>query len=235
MKSKVLVIDDDRSVLTLLSQYLANAGYQVSQAENGLEGLRLLYQEQPDVIVLDLMMPRLDGWVTLSRIRELTDVPVLILSAKGEELDKLRGFRLGADDYVTKPFSFAELEARLQAILSRSARRPGEKRPDMLRWGDLEVNLKAHLVTRGGQALDLSPTEFRLLTYLMEHAGEVVSAEELVVRVWGQEYAGDVGYIRRYIWHLRQKIEPDPAHPQYLFNERGVGYRFGMPQSPYTF
>jgi len=229
MKPKVLLIDDDRSLLTLLSQYLTNAGYQVSQAENGLEGLRLLYSQQPDVVVLDVMMPRLDGWATLARIRELSDLPVLFLTARGEEPDKLRGFRLGADDYVTKPFSFAELEARLQAILSRAGRYPVEERPDVLRYGDLEVNLKAHLAMRGEQTIDLSPTEFRLLACLMERTGEVVPVEELVVRVWGPEYAADVGYIRRYVWHLRQKLEPDPAHPQYIFNERGVGYRFGMP------
>jgi len=147
-----------------------------------------------------------------------------MLTARGEEADVLRGFSLGADDYVTKPFSFAQLAARIKAVLARGGR--GESNEGRLVGGDLEVDLSARRVTRGGEPLTLTPTELKLLVTLMRRAGEVVSPDELVRDVWGPQYADEIGHVRRYVWHLRRKIEPDPEHPRYIHNERGYGYRF---------
>ncbi len=226
MSPKVLLIDDDRSLLRLLGRYLESSGYTVITAENGLQGLRKLYSERPDLVVLDVMMPHMDGWETLRRIREMTDVPVIMLTVKGEEPDKLKGFRMGVDDYVTKPFSFAELAARIGAILQRTGREGDRARPPRLQVGDLVLDRQARVVIRGDKTIELTPTEFKLLSVLMERAGKLLSPDELVTAVWGPDYADATGYIRRYIWHLRQKIEPDPANPRYILNERGFGYRF---------
>ncbi len=224
---RVLLIDDDAALLTLLGQYLERAGYAVSHAENGAEGVRLFRTARVDVVVLDIMMPRMDGWDTLSRIRILSDVPVIMLSAKEEEADKLKGFRLGVDDYVTKPFSFAELAARIGAILQRGRRVAEEAH--RYSFGNLTVDVDEHLVLRNGEPIDLTPTEFRLLRCLVRNAGRVLSADYLLEQVWGPEYADATGYIRRYIWYLRQKIENDPSNPSYILTEREFGYRFTRP------
>ncbi|RME45171.1 MAG: DNA-binding response regulator [Chloroflexi bacterium] len=227
MPRKVLLIDDDLSILKLLGRYLENAGYNVVTAENGIRGLQQLYEERPDLVILDVMMPRMDGWETCRRIREMTDVPIIMLTVKGEEPDKLKAFRLGVDDYVTKPFSFAELAARVRAVLQRAGRDGGGRDQEMrIQVRDLVLDRKTRVAIRGDETIELTPTEFLLLSVLMERAGEVISPEELVSEVWGPDYADATGYIRRYIWHLRQKIEPDPANPTYIVNERGFGYRF---------
>jgi two-component system KDP operon response regulator KdpE len=226
MPRKVLLIDDDVSILELLGRYLDNAGYEVITAGNGVQGLQQLYHQQPDIVVLDVMMPRMDGWETCRRIREMTDVPIIMLTVKGEEPDKLKAFRLGVDDYVTKPFSFAELTARIRAVLQRAGRDGGPDQQMRIQVGDLILDRKARVAIRDNETIDLTPTEFLLLSVLMERAGEVISPEDLVRAVWGPDYVDATGYIRRYIWHLRQKIEPDPANPRYIFNERGFGYRF---------
>ncbi|MBS1252490.1 MAG: Transcriptional regulatory protein WalR [Anaerolineales bacterium] len=226
MPAKILLIDDDESLLKLLGRYLSDAGYAVTTADNGASGLQQLYQEQPNLVVLDVMMPSLDGWETCRRIRDMTDVPIIMLTVKGEEPDKLKAFRLGVDDYVTKPFSFAELAARVGAVLQRVGQADVQGQESRLQVGDLILDRQARVASRGGETIDLTPTEFKLLTTLMEHAGEVISPENLVTAVWGEDYADATGYVRRYIWHLRQKIEPDPAKPKYIFNERGFGYRF---------
>ncbi len=223
MPHKILLIDDDRSMLKLLGRYLDISGYEVVVAENGLAGIQTLYNERPDLIVLDVMMPRLDGWETCRRIRDMTNIPIIMLTVKGEEPDKLKAFDLGVDDYVTKPFSFAELAARIRAVLQRAGREVGEPET-RIRVGDLTLDSKTRIVKRGEQTIELTPTEFQLLQALMERAGEVVPSEELVRRVWGPGYADSIGYIRRYIWYLRQKVEPDPAHPTYILNDRGFGY-----------
>jgi len=223
MPHKILLIDDDRSMLKLLGRYLDISGYDVVVAENGLAGIQTLYNERPDLIVLDVMMPRLDGWETCRRIRDMTNIPIIMLTVKGEEPDKLKAFDLGVDDYVTKPFSFAELAARIRAVLQRTGREAGEPET-RIRVGDLTLDSKTRIVKRREEAIELTPTEFQLLQALMERAGEVVPSEELVRRVWGPGYADSIGYIRRYIWYLRQKVEPDPAHPTYILNDRGFGY-----------
>jgi len=224
---KVLLIDDDHALLTLLGQYLKRAGFHVLHAENGAEGVRLLREERPDIVVLDIMMPRMDGWETCQRIRKFSDVPVVMLTAKGEEADKLKGFRMGVDDYVTKPFSFAELAARIGAILQRGRRMVPETRRFI--FDNLIVDLDEHLVLRDGTPIELTPTEFRVLCCLVENAGRVVPPEQLLERVWGPEYADATGYIRRYIWYLRQKIEEDPSNPRFILTEREFGYRFTRP------
>lgn len=221
--SAILLIDDDLSLQKLLSQYLEQHGHQVSHATEGREGLRILFEQRPDLVVLDVMMPNQDGWSTLERIRDMSSLPVIMLTAKDSEADKLMGFRLGSDDYVTKPFSFAELAARIEAILKRSAKPIPQQHT--LQVGGLMLDPVRHLVSRDGQPLELTPTEFKLLEVFMRAPGQVFTHEQLVLNVWGDEYADEVGYIRRYIWHLRKKIEPNPDEPIYLQNERGVGYK----------
>jgi two-component system KDP operon response regulator KdpE len=220
----LLIIDDDRGLDQLLSEYLAGQGYGVRAAENGKLGLRLMYERQPDIVLLDITMPEKDGWETLRRIREISNLPVIMLTARGDEADILEGFSLGADDYVTKPFSFAQLSARIHAVLSRSSQ--GNAGETKLSAGGLEVDMRLKRVWRDGQPLALTPTEFKLLISLMHHRGDVVSPKDLVKEVWGAQYASEIGHVRRYIWHLRQKIEPDPENPRYIHNDRGFGYRF---------
>lgn len=223
---KILVIDDDATLLNLLRQSLGKAGYQVITATNGLSGLQTMYEERPDLIVLDVMMPRIDGWETCRRIREMSQVPIIMLTAKDEEADKIKGFEHGVDDYVTKPFSFAELNARVAAVLHRTRQRPPYRRPAIHRVEDLVIDLENRRVTKDGEVLDLTPTEYRLLATLVENAGRVLSHEQLLSDVWGPEYVDDTGYVKRYIWYLRQKLEDDPSQPKYILTERGFGYRF---------
>jgi two-component system KDP operon response regulator KdpE len=226
--TNLLIIDDDRGLDRLLSDYLAGQGYSVRAAENGKLGLRAMYERQPDIVLLDVTMPEKDGWETLRRIREISNLPVIMLTARGDEADILQGFSLGADDYVTKPFSFAQLSARIHAVLSRSAQEnTGETK---LSADGLEVDMRLKRVWRDSQPLALTPTEFKLLVTLMHHPGDVLSPKDLVKEVWGAQYASEVGHVRRYIWHLRQKIEPDPENPRYIHNDRGFGYRFGPQQ-----
>jgi DNA-binding response OmpR family regulator len=226
MQAKILLIDDDAALLKLLGQYLEQAGYKVSRAADGRQGLQTLYKERPDLVILDVMMPRLDGWTVCERIRDLSDVPIIMLTAKGEEMDKLRGFRLGVDDYITKPFSFAELTARVDAILSRVQRSTGRGEARVYHCGELTIDFESHTVLRGEEVVSLTPTEFRLLRCLAQDAGRVLSPKRLLREVWGPEYIDETGYIRRYIWYLRQKIEPDPSRPEYILTEREFGYRF---------
>jgi len=223
--TELLIIDDDKGLAQLLSDFLAGQGYNVRSAENGKLGLRAMYERQPDIVLLDITMPGKDGWETLQRIREISNLPVIMLTARDDEADVLHGFSLGADDYVTKPFSFAQLAARIHAVLGRST--PGNAGETKLSAGGLVVDTRLKRAWRDGQPLTLTPTEFKLLLTLMRRAGDVVSPKELVKEVWGAQYANEIGHVRRYIWHLRQKIEPDPEKPRYIHNDRGFGYRFG--------
>jgi len=224
MMTGILLIDDDRDLTQLLGDYLSEIDYAAYVANDGREGFRQFFVCHPDLIVLDVAMPHKDGWETLEKIREVSNVPVIMLTARGDDVDVLRGFSLGADDYVTKPFSFAQLAARIRAVLVRGGREIS--RGDVLRGGDLEVNVSARRVTCGGEPVALTPTELKLLIALMRRAGEAVSPEELVREVWGPQYANEIGHVRRYVWHLRRKIEPDADHPRYIHNDRGHGYRF---------
>lgn len=222
---EILIIDDDRGLTQLLSEYLAGQGFTVRIAENGRLGLRAMFERHPDLTLLDVSMPEKDGWETLQRIREVSDKPVIMLTARGDESDILKGFSLGADDYVTKPFSFAQLTARIRAVLVRSAHGSATDE-GKISIGGLEVDLSLKRVWRDGEILSLTPTEFKLLVALMRRQGEVVPPEDLVKQVWGAQYANEIGHVRRYIWHLRQKVELDPENPRYIHNERGYGYKF---------
>ena len=222
---ELLLIDDDESFAELLGAFLANQGYTIRVAQDGKDGLRKLFTQTPDLVILDVTMPQRDGWETLERIREVSDLPVVMLTARDDETEVLRGFSLGADDYVTKPFSFAQLAARIQAVLTRSKRQVSDSKNYIVE-GDLKIDLRTRQLWRGNQQIALTPTEFKLLVTLMRRAGEVVSPEELVREVWGPQYAGEISHVRRYIWHLRRKIEPDSDNPSYIHNERGFGYLF---------
>ena len=231
----LLLVDDDESLLELLGDYLRRLGYSLRTARNGHEALEQVRDGPLDLVILDVMMPGLDGWATLQRIRTQTSLPVIMLTALGDEPEVLRGFASGADDYVAKPFSFAQLAARIQAVLARSVSTTHPE-PDaaVLQVGSLRLDLGAHRVTRDGHPLDLTPTEFQLLVTFMEQPGQVLSPRHLVARVWGAEYVDDTDYIRRYVWHLRQKLEPDPRHPCFIENVRGVGYRLRPAQESIT-
>ncbi len=220
----ILLIDDDQNLSDLLGEYLRGQGHAIHTAADGQKGLRVFFDHKPDLVILDVTMPLKDGWETLKRIREMSQMPVIMLTARSEESDILRGFSLGADDYVSKPFSFAQLGARVRAVLGRA----GASAPsaDKLEAGELKVDLVSKRVTRDGELIPLTPTEFKLLTALMRRPGEVISAEDLVREVWGPQYKEEIGFVRRYVWHLRQKLEVDPENPRYIHNERGFGYRF---------
>ncbi len=223
--SRIMLVDDDRSLLELLGDYLGRLGHAVSGFADGAAALAVIAVDPPELVILDVTMPGLDGWRVLTRIRAISRVPVIMLTARADEPDVLRGFAGGADDYVTKPFSFAQLAARAGAILDRASGDRAET-SSVLRSGDLEVDVERHRVTRAGEPVELTPTEFQILVTLIREPGRIYSARQIVTAVWGAEYADDTGYIRRYVWHLRQKLERDPRHPRYIVNERAIGYRF---------
>ncbi|HEY5436162.1 MAG TPA: response regulator transcription factor [Candidatus Limnocylindrales bacterium] len=223
--ARLLVIDDDRSLVELLSDYLGRLGHEVQGTGDGHAGLEALAASEPDLVLLDVTMPGLDGWQVLARIRAVSTVPVVMLTARGDEPEVLRGFAGGADDYVTKPFSFAQLAARIKAVTERASPDRAEG-GTVLRGADLEVDTVRHRVLRAGQAVELTPTEFSILETLMREPGRVLSARQIVTSVWGAEFVEETGYIRRYVWHLRQKLELDARSPRYILNERGVGYVF---------
>jgi DNA-binding response OmpR family regulator len=223
----ILIIDDDRSLRELLTDYLGRLGHEVAGAPDGQAGLEALDAATPQLILLDVTMPGLTGWQTLVRIRAVSTVPVIMLTARGDEAEILRGFAGGADDYVTKPFSFAQLGARIKAVIDRTATGRAES-GSVLHGADLEVDLDRHRVLRDGEPVELTPTEFRILATLMSQPGKVLSARQIVAAVWGAEYVEETGYIRRYVWHLRQKLERDPRDPRYILTERSVGYIFPL-------
>jgi DNA-binding response OmpR family regulator len=223
---RVLVVDDEPDLLYAVKLYLEDEGYIVFTAMNGYEALDVLKERIPDVVVLDVMMPELDGFETLKQIRETSTVPVIMLTAKGEEADKVRGLGLGADDYVTKPFSQRELLSRIQAVIRRAEMPRALPKTQIQIDEHLVVDFARGEVYRDGTKVSLTPTEYRLLYHLVSNPGRVLTNEALLVRVWGREYREEDHYVRLYISYLRQKIEPDPAHPRYIQTEKGLGYRF---------
>jgi len=222
MKTKILLVDDDQNLSNLLSQYLRQSNFEVLAAPNGPAGLRLAYNERPDLVLLDVMMPGMDGWEVCTRLRELSDIPVIMLTAKAAEADKLRGFQLGVDDYVTKPYSFVELVARIQAVLGRVKKE--HKEAGYIAHGEIVLNMEKYQATVGGRNLVLTPTEFRLLEVLVRRKGRVASESDLIREVWGNE-RNDPALVRRYILMLRKKLEVDPAEPVWVRTVRGFGYR----------
>jgi two-component system KDP operon response regulator KdpE len=227
MANKLLLIDDSQDIQKLVGMFLERDGYEVVRATNGQEGLRQLAQTQPDLVLLDIMMPEVDGWETCRRMREISNIPIIMLTAKAQEMDVVRGLEMGADDYVTKPFDLSELRARIQSLLRRAKQiESEEKLSPVLSDGWLHIDLSKHIVTTNGKPVDLTPTEFRLLAALVQKAGCVIPHRKLLRQVWGPEYGDEVHYLKLYIRYLRQKLEKDPSNPEYLLTEWGVGYRF---------
>jgi two-component system KDP operon response regulator KdpE len=225
-KGKLLIIEDDAKLVEALKLYLRKAGYEVIAAANGLEGLQNMYAHRPDLIILDVMMPRMDGWEACRRIREISDVPIIMLTARGQESEKVRGLKLGADDYLAKPFGLKELEARVEAVLRRTRLPPPTEGAVLYADEELVIDSQRWEVSRGGELVELTATERRLLFYLAENAGRILTHQQILDRVWGPEYVNDVDYVKLYIWRLRQKLEEDPRRPRYILTERGIGYRF---------
>lgn len=234
MSNRILVIDDDTILLQSLNDMLINLGYEVDTASTALDGLRQAYETKPDLIILDVMLPEMDGWATCQRFREMSSVPIIMFSSLSKEEDIVRGLELGADDYLVKPVTMRELGARIKALLRRvyqDSPRQGQGEQNLLEYKDskvdLRIDLDKHEVIRNQERVELSPTEFRLLTCLMKHQSKVLPHDFLLKQVWGSEYSGELDHLRLYISYLRRKIELDPRQPELIQNEWGVGYRFG--------
>ena len=219
----VLVVDDDGDVRALVVELLTRSGYDVSEAPNGREALKLLYEQRPDLVLLDISMPELDGWATLERIRELSDVPVLMLSALGAELEKVRALRAGADDYVTKPFGRQELLARVESVLRRA---PAPEVRDAYSDGLLEVDFSQRRVRSGDQPIELTPLEFRLLTAFVDHPGQLLTHEQLLELAWGGERGTSRDQVKLYVGYLRRKLSATGISPEAIETVRGYGYRY---------
>lgn len=222
----VLVVDDEKSLRDFMRRNLEVRGFNVRIASTGLEALAVFNTQNIDLVILDVMMPRMDGLETIRRMRQNSLVPIIVLSALGEEDDKIHALNLGADDYLTKPFGVGELLARVQAVLRRARWAEPTSRQGRIVRGDVQVDLERHETTVRGKLIELTPTEFNLLVYLMEHAGKVLPHQMILQHVWGPEYGPEHEYLRVYVGRLRQKIEVDPTNPRFLITERGIGYRF---------
>lgn len=222
----ILVVDDEERMARFIRLNLEHDGFRVSEAYRGMEALEVLRDVMPDVVILDVMMPDIDGFEVLRMIREISSVPVIMLTAKGEEDDRVRGLELGADDYVTKPFSPRELVSRVKAVLRRSET-SGVVSHDVVEVDEhLKLDFGRREIWVDGELVKLRPTEYRLLYHLVQNAGWVLTYDQLLSRVWGYEYRDEPHYVRLYVNYLRQKLEKDPANPKYILTERGVGYRF---------
>jgi two-component system KDP operon response regulator KdpE len=226
---RILVVDDDPLIVRLLRTHLDRAGYGVTTASDGQTALDQAAADLPDLVVLDLTLPGLDGYEVCRQLREFSLVPVIMLTARGEQVDKLRGFEAGADDYLTKPFAPPELLARVRAVLRRSQQAAPSGAPSVLRCGELSVDFMRRRVSVRGEPVKLTRTEFQLLQQLALNAGKVLSHTDLLTRVWGPEYRDDRDYLWAYVRYLRRKLEPDPEHPVYLKSEPGFGYVLECP------
>lgn len=222
----ILVVDDEPRIIEAVGMNLELEGYQVSGASNGYEALQKLTEELPDLVILDVMMPETDGFETLREIREVSTVPVIMLTVRGEEIDKVKGLDLGADDYVTKPFSPKELVSRVKAVLRRVEMPSPVPKTEIRVDDNLSIDFSRCKVIAKGKEVHLRPTEYRLLYHLVSNAGRVFTHETLLRKVWGYEYRDEDQYLWLYITYLRKKIEEDPKHPKYILGERGIGYRF---------
>ncbi len=222
----ILIVDDELRMRRFIRMNLELEGFQVIEAENGVQALDQIRKYNPDLVIMDVMMPEADGFQTLEMLREISTVPVVLLTVRDDEEDITRGLALGADDYITKPFSPRVLTSRVKAVLRR-AHWPAPPPRTVLRIDDhLSVDFNRHQVIVDGERIDLRPTEYRLLNHLIQNSGWVVPHETLLGKVWGYEYRDETHYLRLYINYLRKKIEKDPANPEYILTERGVGYRF---------
>lgn len=230
---KILVVDDEKPISDIISFNLANEGYEVDKAFDGEEALQVFEEGKPDLVILDLMLPKKDGLEVCREIRKESAVPIIMLTAKDSEIDKVLGLELGADDYVTKPFSNRELIARVKANLRRNALQVAESEEDDNRdieIGDLIVHQDAYIASKHGKEIELTHREFELLHYLALHVGQVMTREHLLETVWGYDYFGDVRTVDVTIRRLREKIETQPSRPEYLLTRRGVGYFLKNPE-----
>ncbi len=229
-KSTILVADDDPQLLRLMSRNLQFEGYSVLPASDGKQALDLFEQHQPDLLLLDVMMPKMDGFAVCARVREFSAVPVIIITARGQDQDKVRGLDLGADDYLTKPFNVDELLARVRAVLRRAHFSTHELSSTLpittmnTTIGALAIEYAQHLVTMHGQEITLTPIEYRILSYLTQNVGRVITQDLLLEHVWGVEYVGEGHMLQVNMNRLRRKIEPDPVHPRYVLTKVGIGY-----------
>lgn len=224
---RILVVDDDPDIRLLLRELLERRGYSLTEARDGNEALRVFFDERPDLVVLDVAMPGLDGWQTLERIRELSDVPVVMLTAKATELEKTRGLRAGADDYVTKPFGRQELLARVEALLRRTGRR--EAQPERYSDAFLSIDFAQRTVSVGDDSVELTPLEFRLLTTFVRHPNQVLTQEQLLELVWGDTHAARE-QVKLYVGYLRKKLSPEAPDAAPIETRRGFGYSYRPPR-----
>lgn len=223
---KVLVVDDEKPLRDFVRRNLEVRGYQVLTAANGLEAMAVFNTSQVDLVIMDIMMPHQDGLETTRRMRQSSNVPIIILTALGEEADKVHAFDQGVDDYLTKPFGVGELLGRIKAVLRRSHWSESGPTDERIVRGEICAELADHRITVQGRAIELTPTEYNLLVYLMRHAGKALTHRAILQNVWGADYSAEAEYLRVYIGRLRQKIESDPLNPRYLHTEHGIGYRF---------
>lgn len=230
MNETILIVEDEPEFAALLERWITQSGYAPLIARTGNEALRHFYERHPDLVVLDVSLPGLDGWHVVERIREFSRVPIIMATARGAETDKIRGLKLGADDYITKPLSLPELMARIEAALRRAATAPAE-RARRLQHRDLVADLDEHHVYVGNVEVHLTPTEFRLLAYLLEHAGQLVTHRQVLASVWGGGYGADVHLLRMTIRNLRQKLESAAPGETYIATEYGLGYRLSGPST----
>ena len=227
MPEKILVIDDDPLLLTLIRQSLEKDNYSIKTAPNGIEGLQQMEKMNPDLIILDIMMPGISGWELCDRIRRKSTVPIIMLTARGSQSDIVRGLQSGADDYLVKPFHQAELLARVSAVLRRVKSSPtAVSAPMNFGNGELVIDPADHKVTRNDEAVDLTPTEFNLLLFMADRAGRILSTDVIFDNVWSYDTEANVESVKWYVWRLRKKIEENPSKPKFIITERGVGYRF---------
>ncbi len=227
MGKKILIVDDEKNIVDIVKFNLKKEGFDTLEAYDGEEAISVALEENPDLILLDVMLPKLDGFEVCRRLRESISTPILMLTAKVEEVDKVLGLELGADDYITKPFSTRELMARVKANLRRHSIENSDKSySNVIECGDLRIDLDRYEVSRNGEVIDLTLREFELLKFLASQAGQVFTREVLLQKVWGYEYYGDVRTVDVTIRRLREKIEKDPSNHQYVLTKRGVGYYF---------
>lgn len=230
-KSKILVVDDEVEILNLIKMALNKEGFEnIYIADNGTKGLEIFERENPDLAILDIMLPDIEGYDICKKIRQTSDIPVLFLSAKGEELDKLVGLSLGADDYITKPFSLKELELRVKIQLRRSKKQFNiggkENNNDVIKVGPFEVNDQTLEVKKNGEVLELKPKELKMFIYMVKHKNQIISKEKFCDEVWGDDFIGYDNTIMVHIRRLREKVEDNPSKPEYIINVKGLGYKF---------
>jgi two-component system KDP operon response regulator KdpE len=224
-KAKLLIIDDELPIRRFLRASLADSGFELLEAATGAEGIKMVATENPDVVLLDLGLPDIDGIDVAKSLREWTSVPIVVLSARGQEKDKIEALDAGADDYLTKPFGLGELLARTRVALRHAQQAGGGEEPVVFETGGLKVDLAARQVFVDGDEVHLTPIEYDLLRTFVRHAGKVLTHRQLLARVWGEAYTEESHYLRVYMGQLRHKLEPNPAEPRYLITETGVGYR----------